>query len=79
MVGTVYPVPSFPMNYFPYIFLAYILAGVVVVSMRSRSHMEMDGIRKVLEETAMAPELSASMPKMRVPDGQVSNLTEGSA
>ena len=37
IVGTVYPVPSAPLNYFPYIFLAYILVGVVLVSIRSRS------------------------------------------
>jgi amino acid transporter len=57
IVGTVYPVPPSPLNYFPYIFLAYILGGIVVVSIRSRSHSEMDGIRKVLEETAMVPVL----------------------
>jgi len=55
IVGTVYPVPAAPLNYFPYIFAVYLLIGVVLVSMRSRSHVEMDGIRKVLEETAMAP------------------------
>jgi amino acid transporter len=54
IVGTVYPVPSYPMNYFPYIFLAYVVAGIILVSVRSRSLMEMDGIRKVLEETAMS-------------------------
>lgn len=59
IVGTVYPVPSSPMNYFPYIFLAYIIAGIVLVSIRSRSHAEIDDIRKVLEETSMAPELAA--------------------
>jgi amino acid transporter len=57
IVGTVYPVPSSPMNYFPYIFIAYLIAGFVLVSIRSRSHSEMDGIRKVLEETSTAPEL----------------------
>src|SRR3984957_1231867 len=31
IVGTVYPVPSAPLNYFPYIFLAYILIGVALV------------------------------------------------
>jgi amino acid transporter len=61
IVGTVYPAPSFPMNYFPYIFIAYLIAGVVLVSIRSRSHSEMDGIRKVLEETSMAPELAVSL------------------
>src|SRR4029077_11962091 len=42
IVGTVYPVPASPLNYFPYIFLAYIVAGIVIVSIRSRSQVEMD-------------------------------------
>ena len=59
IVGTVYPVPSAPLNYFPYIFVAYILiAGVALVSVRSRSVDEIDGIRRVLEETALPPELA---------------------
>jgi len=78
IVGTVYPVPSYPMNYFPYIFLAYILAGVVLVSIRSRSHLEIDGIRKVLEETAMAPMLAPGLPIQRVAEGQL-NPTKGAA
>jgi hypothetical protein len=64
------------MNYFPYIFIAYILAGVVFVSMRSRSILEMDGIRKVLEETTMTPAMSATLPNLRISEGQVG---EGSA
>jgi amino acid transporter len=73
IVGTVYPVPSYPMNYFPYIFLTYIVAGVVLVSMRSRTVMEMDSIRKVLEETAMSappePAVPAATPKHAVAHG----------
>ena len=73
IVGTVYPVPSYPMNYFPYIFLAYIVAGVVLVSMRSRSVLEIDGIRRVLEETAMSappePTVPAATPKHAVAHG----------
>ncbi len=61
IVGTVYPVPASPLNYFPYIFAAYLLAGIVLVSIRSRSHSEMDSIRKVLEETSMAPELAVPL------------------
>jgi amino acid transporter len=60
IVGTVYPEPAFPLNYFPYIFIAYLVAGIVLVSIRSRSHAEIDGIRKVLEETAMAPAMVTS-------------------
>src|SRR5580704_8904757 len=42
IVGTVYPEPAPPMNYFSYIFIAYLLIGVAVVSLRSRSLVEMD-------------------------------------
>jgi amino acid transporter len=62
IVGTVYPVPAAPLNYFPYIFLTYVVAGVVVISIRSRSHIEMDGIRKVLEESTMVPSLEVAIP-----------------
>jgi amino acid transporter len=80
IVGTVYPVPAFPMNYFPYIFLTYVLAGIVLVSIRSRSVIEMDGIRRVLEETAMDSPAMA-IPKYGIAQGEmhsISDLTEGS-
>jgi hypothetical protein len=69
IVGTVYPVPSAPLNYFPYIFGAYLLIGVVLVSVRSRTHVEIDGIRRALEETAMAPGLA--VPPLLVSDGRL--------
>jgi amino acid transporter len=50
IVGTVYPMPPSPQNWFPYIFGAYILAGVVLVLVRSRSSHEFEQIRQVLEE-----------------------------
>jgi amino acid transporter len=53
IVGLVYPVPPFPANVQPYIFGGYLLIGIVIVLIRSRSHSEMAEIRKVLEETAM--------------------------
>src|SRR3984957_7562353 len=62
IVGTVYPVPASPMNYFPYIFMAYVVAGIVLVLVRSRSHIEIDGIRRALEETAMAPMIEVGLP-----------------
>jgi amino acid transporter len=40
IVGTGYPAPAFPMNYFAYIFIAHLVGGVVVASIRSRSHSE---------------------------------------
>jgi amino acid transporter len=64
IVGTVYPEPAYPCNYFAYIFGAYILAGVIIVVVRSRSHSEMDTIRKVLEQTAMGPAGSSPAPEM---------------
>ena len=75
IVGTVYPVPSHPMNYFPYIFMVYVVGGIVLVSLRSRNHTEIDGIRNVLEETAMAPMLTAS-PIQRLAEGQLGNTKE---
>lgn len=57
IVGTVYPQPAYPLNWFPYIFGAYIVAGAAWIMARSRSTTEMDSIRRVLEETAMAPSL----------------------
>jgi amino acid transporter len=58
IVGTVWPVPPFPSNYFPYIFGAYMVAGVVVIFMRSRSTTEMAQVRKVLDESTAAPAIS---------------------
>ena len=78
IVGTVYPVPSYPMNYFPYIFMLYVLGGIVLVSIRSRSHVEIDGIRKVLEETAMGP-LPTASPIQRLAEGQLRPTKEEAA
>jgi len=77
IVGTVYPVPASPLNYFPYIFAAYILCGIVLVSARSRSVTEMDRIRKVLETTTVeGPTMS---PAMLVADARMSSAAGGSA
>jgi amino acid transporter len=66
IVGTVYPAPAYPLNYFAYIFGAYLAAGIVVVMIRSRSKSEIESIRKMLEEKASAagstPPTSPSMP-----------------
>jgi amino acid transporter len=59
IVGTVYPVPPFPQNWFPYIFGLYVLAGVVLVFVRSRSSAEIDRIRKVLDEVIVIPSVAA--------------------
>ncbi len=62
IVGTVYPVPAYPLNLFPYIFGAYILGGVVLVFVRSRSMHEFEDIRKVLEKTTMSSTGQTSTP-----------------
>lgn len=77
IVGTVYPVPSFPMNYFPYIFLAYVAIGVATVWTRSRSHAEIAGIRKTLEQTAMSVELHLT--DHSAPDAPIATMSEGGA
>jgi hypothetical protein len=79
IVGTVYPVPAYRMNYFPYIFLAYVIAGVVLVSIRSRSLLKIDGIRRVLVEATTAPALAVMLLNERIGDGPVPNLREGPA
>jgi amino acid transporter len=60
IVGTVYPAPAYPMNYFAYIFGAYILAGVVLVVVRSRTKLEIEQIRGVLDEKTATPALPVS-------------------
>ena len=55
IVGLVYPVPPFPANVQPYIFGAYLVVGIILVMMRSRSMSEMEGIRKVLDDKQAAP------------------------
>jgi amino acid transporter len=79
IVGTVYPVPASPLNYFPYIFATYILCGIVLVSIRSRSILEIDGIRKLLEETAMAPAVASAVPTPMVAEGKFRATAGGSA
>jgi len=56
IIGPFWPVPApYPTNYFPYIVGAYLVAGAILVFTRSRTMAEMDGIRKVLEESAIGP------------------------
>jgi amino acid transporter len=51
-VGSVYPVPSAPVNYFPYIFLAYFLVGVAwFLSLRMRSPEAVQEIERDIEAT----------------------------
>jgi amino acid transporter len=55
IVGTVYPAPAYPLNYFAYIYGAYIVAGCVLVAMRTKSMQEIESVRKVLEESFSTP------------------------
>jgi amino acid transporter len=68
IVGTVYPAPPYPLNYFAYIFGAYVVGGIILVFVRSRSKSEMEGIRKVLDETTVVP--AASGPVAEPPAGE---------
>jgi amino acid transporter len=65
IVGLVWPVPlPAPMNLTPWAFGVYVLAGIVLVIIRSRSHSEIEGIRKVLDDnvsSAAAPMAGESM------------------
>jgi amino acid transporter len=61
IVGAFWPVPPpYPQNYFPYIVGGYLLIGIVLIAIRSRTSAEMASVRKMLEETAMAPMEPAS-------------------
>jgi amino acid transporter len=60
IIGPFWPVPAaYPTNYFPYIVGLYLIGGIVLINMRSRSHTEIESVRKVLEEQAMAPSAPA--------------------
>jgi amino acid transporter len=75
IVGTVWPVPAPPLNYFPYIFVAYLLAGIVLVSVRSRSIGEMDRIRTALHEMTAEPEMLTALPGQPIGGRQFNSVT----
>ncbi len=65
IVGLVWPVPlPAPMNLTPYIFGVYVIAGIVLVIVRSRTKTEIEDIRKVLDETAATDASMASPTSM---------------
>ena len=50
-VGSVYPVPPAPVNYFPYIFLVYVALGIFrAVAFKSRDPKSVDKIREELSQ-----------------------------
>jgi amino acid transporter len=69
IVGLVWPVPlTPPMNVTPWVFGVYLLVGGIITFVRRRTKSEYEGVRKVLQENAMADaEPESSMPAM--PDG----------
>jgi hypothetical protein len=51
IVGSVYPVPSAPVNYFPYAFAAYLWFGIVrVMGMRHQKPEHVDSIRTEVQK-----------------------------
>jgi amino acid transporter len=62
IVGTVYPAPAYPCNYFAYIFGAYVLIGIILVFSRSLSKSDIDSVRKVLDETTSAGQAAPEAP-----------------
>jgi amino acid transporter len=56
IIGPFWPVPAaYPTNFFPYIVGVYLIAGIVLINYRSKTHSEMESVRKVLDEQSMAP------------------------
>ncbi len=49
-VGSVYPVPAAPANYFPYIFLAYLLCGFVRGGIMAGKPASAARVREVSQE-----------------------------
>ena len=54
LVGSVYPVPPAPVNYFPYIFAAYFAIGLIVFIMRRKSTEHIANRPLHAEEAAVA-------------------------
>jgi hypothetical protein len=51
IVGSVYPVPAAPVNYFPYAFAAYLWFGIVrVMGMRHQKPEHVDSIRMEVQK-----------------------------
>jgi amino acid transporter len=49
-VGSVYPVPAAPVSYFPYVFLAYILCGIMRIGIMTGHHGSAARVREISEE-----------------------------
>ena len=56
MFGSVYPVPAYPYNIFPYLFLAYmVVGGLWALILKVRSPQALLGIKHDLEGADSAP------------------------
>jgi amino acid transporter len=49
-VGSVYPVPSAPVSYFPYVFLVYVLIGIIRVGIMQGHKHSADRVREISRE-----------------------------
>ncbi len=58
-IGSVYPVPPAPVNYFPYIFLGYLVIGLIrVIALRIQAPERLNAIREQVR-TQHLPEMLA--------------------
>jgi amino acid transporter len=79
LIGSFYPVPPFPVDIFPYIFLAYILAGsgwLFAVSRRNRgifAEIEMDLESSMLSSDKRTPEVDRAL---EVEGGSIEPVSE---
>jgi amino acid transporter len=64
IVGTVYPAPAYPSNYFAYIYGAYLVIGIVLVFVRSRTSAEFESVRKVLDDKVILDPAAIAPPSM---------------
>jgi hypothetical protein len=53
-VGSVYPVPAWPYSVFPYIFLAYMVVGLLWIRARRKGIAEFAGVNQAAWEVAQA-------------------------
>jgi len=59
-VGSVYPVPPAPVNYFPYIFLGYLAVGVIrVITLHVRAPERLKQIRDEIDSHHVSSDVFA--------------------
>jgi hypothetical protein len=61
-VGSVYPVPPAPVNYFPYVFLAYLLIGFIrVIALKIKAPERLTAIREQVRSQHLPDMLGGSV------------------